>query len=439
MKAALVCLLAASAWGAQHRASVKKAPSGSEFAALGQQIVQMLVSGDFSGAEQKFDDKMKAALPEDKLRTTWTSVAGQVGPFQNQLGVKVEKVREHHAVNVKCAFQSANLTVRVVVGPSKQVTGLFFIPDQKYSPPAYVNASAFQEREVVFGTKGWMVHGAVTVPAATGPFPAVVLVHGSGPNDRDETLGPNKPFRDLAWGLATQRIAVLRYEKRTMEHSAQAAGMSNFTVKEETIEDAVSAVGVLRNTERVDGKRIFVLGHSLGGTLAPWIARTDPGIAGMIVMAGATRPLEDVIVDQYTYLASLGLVENNELAKIQEQAARVKDPRLSSDTPKETLLFGVSAPYWLALRGYNPPEVARRLAKPMLILQGERDYQVTMQDFAGWKSVLSSGVAFRSYPSLNHLFMEGQGTKARPEEYEKPGHVSQTVVEDIANWINAHR
>jgi fermentation-respiration switch protein FrsA (DUF1100 family) len=110
---------------------------------------------------------------------------------------------------------------------------------------------------------------------------------------------------------------------------------------------------------------------------------------------------------------------------------------LSSTTPKERLPFGIPAPYWLALKGYEPPEVARQLSQPMLILQGERDYQVTLQDFEGWKAALSSrkDVSFKTYPNLNHLFMEGAG-KARPVEYKNPGHVSQAVVEDIANWIN---
>ena len=415
-------------------------------AVRGQQFVDLLVAGNFSAAEAVFDSTMKSKLPESSLRAAWQSVLSQAGPFQKQLGTKVAKVQGYDVANVKCEFQQGTLTVRVVFDQAQHVAGLFFLPPESssaaaYQPPSYVNQASFKDKEVLFGTQDWMVHGTVTIPAGVGPFPAVVLVHGSGPNDRDETVGPNKPFRDLAWGLASSRIAVLRYEKRTREHGAKwAAAGKDFTVKEESVDDTLSAVQVLRSTERVDPNRIFVLGHSLGATLAPWIGKADSRIAGLIILAGITRPFEDVIVDQYTYLASLGQASSKDLAKIQAQAARVKDPQLSSDTPKESLPFSVPAPYWLALRSYNPAEVARGLAQPMLILQGERDYQVTMQDLDGWKKALSArrNVTIKSYPDLNHLFMEGAG-KSRPEEYQKAGHVSRQVITDIAAWIGERK
>ena len=157
----------------------------------------------------------------------------------------------------------------------------------------------------------------------------MVLVHGSGPNDRDETIGANKPFRDLAWGLATRSIAVLRYEKRTKQYPGKlmATGVGQFTAQEESIDDALSAVGQLRGTEGIDPKRIFVLGHSLGGTLAPRIGQADPKITGLIIMAGSTRPLEDMVVEQTRYLISLNGTPTAEgeakLSEVQLIAAKV--------------------------------------------------------------------------------------------------------------------
>ena len=144
--------------------------------------------------------------------------------------------------------------------------------------------------------------GTLTVPNGKGPFPAIVLVHGSGPNDRDESIGANKPFRDLAYGLATHGIAVLRYDKRTHVHPEQFANIV-FTVKEETIDDALSAVALLRTTAHIDPTRICVLGHSLGGMLIPRIGLADNRVAGLIVLAGATMPLGDTMLRQVRYLA----------------------------------------------------------------------------------------------------------------------------------------
>src|SRR4051794_11541515 len=164
----------------------------------------------------------------------------------------------------------------------------------------------FTEEPVVVGSGEWALPGTLTLPTGTGPFPAVVLVHGSGPHDRDETIGPNKPFRDLAWGLAAQGVAVLRYEKRTHEHPAKLMPLKEkLTIREESVDDAVAAVALLRKQKEVDGKRIFVVGHSLGAIVAPKVAALEPAVAGIVLLAGSPRPFEDIILDQLTYLASL--------------------------------------------------------------------------------------------------------------------------------------
>jgi hypothetical protein len=197
---------------------------------------------------------------------------------------------------------------------------------------------------------------------------------------------------------------------------------------------------LLRKTERIDSKKVFVLGHSLGGMLIPRIGNLDSNIAGLIVLAGATRPLEDIILEQMSYIFSLDdTISENEklqLSKIKLQIARVKDPTLSMSTPSKDLPFGVPARYWIDLRGYNPPETARSLKQPMLILQGERDYQVTMEDLENWKKYLSSkqNIEFKTYPKLNHLFIEGEG-KSTPQEYNVAGHVDEIVIDDIAGWM----
>src|SRR5215831_9873048 len=164
-------------------------------------------------------------------------------------------------------------------------------------PPPKPSSNRFTEEAVTVGGDEWALSGTLSMPI--GPIAgAVVLVHGSGPNDRDETVGANAPFRDLAWGLADRGVAVLRYEKRTRAHAAQLATVETFTVREETTDDAIRAAALLRAHDRIDPKRIFVLGHSLGGTVAPRIAAEDRALAGIVIMAGSTRPLADVARDQ---------------------------------------------------------------------------------------------------------------------------------------------
>ena len=404
-------------------------------------LVAQMAAGQFDKAVEPFDPIMKSALPADKLKEVWDGLTKQYGPFQRATENRTEKVQQYEVVFVTCEFQQRKLDTKVVFTSENKITGLFFVPSGKYKPPSYADLSKFEEKEISIGKGTWRLPGTLSLPKGAGPFPGVILVHGSGPEDRDESIGPNKPFRDLAQGLASRGVAVLRYEKRTKHYTIlMALSLNSITVKEETIDDAVAAVEALKSQEKIDPKRIFVLGHSLGGTLIPRIGKTAPNIAGFISLAGSTRPLEDLVLEQTRYILSLDGTPSQEahkkLIEIEQQVAKVKSPQLSKDTPMSELPLGVPANYWLDLRGYNPANAAKELLKPMLILQGERDYQVTMEDFANWKKALGSrkDVTFISYPGLNHLFVEGKG-KSTPAEYSAPGNVAKVVVDDIVKWI----
>jgi len=414
--------------------------------ASGTRFVEKLAKEDFAGAVAQFDATMKGALPEQKLRETWQTLKKQVGPFQRQLGAKVTHQDKYNVVLVTCQFEQMKLDAKVVFDSQGQIAGLFFSPSQAEAeasgPPPYARTNTFRETAITVGRGEWRLPGTLTLPTTVaGPWPAVVLVQGSGPNDRDETVGANKPFRDLAWGLATKGIAVLRYEKRTKEHAMKfvSVGLGKLTVQEETIDDALSAAAQLRQTDGIDSKRIFVLGHSLGGSVAPRIGQADPKLAGLVILAGSTRPLEDSIVEQTRYLLTLkGPLSAEGEAKLAEiKASDDKVKKLTTaDASSSEVILGAPATYWLDLRSYDPLATARKLKQPLLILQGGRDYQVTRTDFDGWKAGLEghTNVSFKLYPDLNHLFIAGTG-QSTPEEYEQAGHVAGSVVTDIALWM----
>jgi dienelactone hydrolase len=415
-------------------------------------LVELLADGEFEQATEMFDAKMTEVLPADQLREdVWQALLGQVGEYQGIQGTRTDVAQGYRRVFVTTAFSQAAIDVLVVFDDAGQVAGLFFVPAETppepadhYVPPDYVRPEAFVEREVTVGQGQWALPGTLTLPQGQGPFPGLVLVHGSGPNDRDETVGAYKPFRDLAWGLASQGVAVLRYEKRTKEYPQEVATtVEELTVQEETIDDALAAVSLLRETEEIDSGRVYVLGHSLGATLVPRIGAQDPDIDGFVLLAGAARPLEDLYLEQMNYILGVdGEVTEQEQAsldQIAEQVARVKDPDLSASTPASDLPMGVPARYWLDLRDYAPATEARNLQMPLLILQGGRDYQVTQEDFDLWKAALADreNVEFVYYPDLNHCFVPGEGM-ATPEEYNTPGNVAAEVIDDIAAWIQAH-
>jgi dienelactone hydrolase len=424
-------------------------PPAKDPATTATDLIDRLAKGEFQAAASPFADAMRAAAPPEKLAEIWTAVQTQMGAYKRRAGVRTEKQGGYDVAFVTVEFEKSTADFKVVVDTAGRIAGFFIVPPQQPAAPAaadstppaaYVHKDAFREREVTVdagGTGEWALPGTFAVPVGAGPFPAVVLVHGSGPNDRDETVEGNKPFRDLAWGLASRGVAVLRYEKRTRQHGARLAAVKDFTVRQETVDDALAAADLLRHAEGIDPRRVFVLGHSLGGMLIPRIGQRDPRLAGLIVMAGAARPLEDIILEQVAYIdAADGAVtdpEKSRLESLRAEVARVK--ALKPDATGTAL--GAPVSYWLDLHGYNPAEAAKALKAPLLILQGERDYQVTMDNFAAWKQALPNA-AFHTYPKLNHLFVEGEG-KSTPKEYEKPGHVSEAVIADIAEWIGRIR
>ncbi|PYQ59089.1 MAG: hypothetical protein DMF53_19355 [Acidobacteria bacterium] len=439
----LALLLLSSVASAQLPPSLTAPPAAKDPAAAANELIDRLAKGDFQAAASNFAGVMRNMAPPEKLSEIWTSLQAQMGPYERRTGVRTQQQGNYQMALVTAEFQRSTVDFKVLVDDNGQIAGFFIVGSKprpgfgpEYTPPAYVHKDAFQEREVTVGTGEWALPGTLSMPVGAGPFPALVLVHGSGPNDRDETVGKEMPFRDLAWGLASRGVAVLRYEKRTREHGSKLAEVKDLTVQQETVDDALAAAELLRHSQGIDPKRVFVLGHSLGGMLIPRIGRQDPKLAGLIVMAGAARPLEDIILEQVAYLAAAdGKVTDEEKSQIESLRAEVARVKALKPTDTGTAL-GAPDSYWLDLRGYNPPEAAKALKTPLLILQGERDYQVTMDNFAAWKKALAGrpGVTFKSYPKLNHLFIEGEG-KSTPADYETPGHVAEAVIADVAGWI----
>jgi len=398
---------------------------------------------DFTAAVARFDSAMSGVMPAGKLEENWDMVEARAGSFQGWSRTTTGEAQGYDYVMVISTFENAVWDIQVVFDSDLRIAALFFKPhvdtDALETAPL---PAGLVEQEVSVGEGEWVLPGTVTLPAKGGPFPAVVLVHGSGPNDRDETVGANKPFRDLAWGLAGQGIAVLRYEKRTRQYRERLmANTVGFTVDDETVDDAVAAVERLRHLDAIDPDRIVILGHSLGGMLAPRIGAREPGIAGLVIMAGATRPLQDLIVDQVHYLAELDSTvsgsERARLEQIEQEVARLL-VLTDADSLSTEHILGANPSYWLDLAKYDPVPVAMELSVPMLILHAGRDYQVTEADFIRWQEALAGDprVTFKVYPSLNHLFIAGEGP-SQPSEYTVPGHVAQEVIDDIAAWVAA--
>jgi hypothetical protein len=314
-----------------------------------------------------------------------------------------------------------------------------FITERKGSPsadasplpgrPRERNEPSSGDIEVSVGSGPRSLPGTFTLPPGAASCPAVVLIHGSGPLDRDSTIGPYKPFRDLAEGLARRGIAVLRYDKRTFRHARPSSGES-FTVEEEVVLDAVEAVAAVGRQTGVRSDAVFVLGHSLGAWLTPEIAARS-GVAGMVLMAPPGRPPIRVALDQLRVAQALSPARLGELE-------RDVDRILAGQARPGERFLDVPVEYFAELTARNGLEETVRLGRPTLALRGELDSRCTPTDFAAWEAALQRlpGARYQTLPDLDHLLICRDGGR-QVGEHAPSSAVHHTALDSIADFIHS--
>jgi dienelactone hydrolase len=414
----------------------------SERQAIAEKFAERLAAGEFEEATENFDETMMRLMGPTTLAETWEKVAQQCGEFDGFGPARHEPGRDHDLYFFPGRWKAISLEMQVTVTRGGKVTGLFFKPaasSQPYTAPSYVNEGKFTERDLEFGHPDWRLKAKLTVPKGIRRAPGVVLVHGSGPNDMDETIGANRPFRDLAWGLASRGIVVLRYNKRTHTHGG-AMKPGDVNVRAEVVDDAVAALKTLREQPKVDPKKTFVIGHSLGGCLAPIIAEEDGELAGVIVLAGTLRPMEDVVIEQLEYIAGLPGAGQEEAKKILSSTRDELETFRRGAAKEDSRLMGVPMSYWQDLTshlGDRGATAIRGFDGRVLVMNGGRDYQIKRVDFDLWREVLKgrSDATFQWIPDVNHLFCKGKGMSTPAEYMSTEKHVSSEVVKGVARWI----
>ncbi len=336
-------------------------------------------------------------------------------------------------------FQKDSIAVRIVVDSLNLVGGFWLDQIKKvyaFPPPPYADKKSFREEDVTIGDS-LKLPGVVSIPRGKGPFPAVVLVHGSGPQDRDQTIAGNKMFRDIAWGLASKGIIVLRYDKRTKVHGPK-MNLLKLTVQEETIDDAIAAIALLQKRKDIDTSRLILVGHSLGAWAAPEIAAKSGRVKGVVMLAPIARPLEVVISDQLRFIASQqDTLTEQESVKL--HAELQKASQIAEETLGESkLLLGAPALYYYDLHKRDQKAYARGLHLPIFIARGEKDYQAPQMEYVLWQEHLKdiAQVEFKTYKNCYHPFIETDA-KPGPWNYSMEGHVAEELIRDLGRWCTS--
>jgi uncharacterized protein len=405
------------------------------------QMMERVAAGDFPGASVFFNAAMKAALPPETFSAVWQSTLAANGTFAG-LGQSSLQSETGSAIVVliPIRFSLNTIDAAIACDESGAVGGLHFVPHEISPKISSVDDSGFSEKRVRIRNDDIELGASYFKPKLNlKTFPAVLMLGGSGPTDRDGTIGPNRPLRDLAIGLAAKGVVVLAFDKRTFAYPGRPVS----TIQEEVIDDAVSALRFLESRKDVDPDRIYLLGHSFGGTLAPLVAKMGHGVSGLVLLAPSLESLDVAYLRQIRYLAKLdGHIDESEEARLEDTAKQLESlQRIKAGRELDgPLPMGVPLSYWKSLWEYDPVSVARETGLPILALFAGRDYQVLADSsLAELKFGLPEGQEFEAhiYRKLGHTFMP-MDDPPNPATLMTPGHVSAEVVDEIARWIHRH-
>ncbi|SDQ52483.1 hypothetical protein SAMN05421664_1913 [Chryseobacterium soldanellicola] len=392
---------------------------------IGSQFIKtLLIDKNAEKAHTFFDASVAAQVPVGELKLLPEQLEGQLGKLKNILEIN----NENDSYYYYSEFEKSKLDIQITFSGENKIIGFFFVPHKIFDKADDKTALKIKSDDIE-------LKGTLLQPKQNDQKKLVIFVHGSGPQDRDETIGENKPFKDIAEYLLSNGISSYRYDKRT--YSNPETFNDESTAEQETINDAVNVANYFKNNEQFKEYQITVLGHSQGAYLMPKIAEKAQ-VSKYIFMAGNARPLQDVIVDQFNYIHTIDptKISNEELQNMKKQVDFLQSKKFNLDSPKSELPLGLSASYWKYLIDYKPLEAVKSIKSPMFFAQGGRDYQVTEKDFALWKNQLKNNkaAAFKFYPSLNHLFIKGT-EQPSPKDYEIKGNVDEEFLKDLVQFI----
>ena len=399
-----------------------------------------LSAGKFVEAQAYFDVSVKDKITAENLKTAWTQITSNLGTLEGVDGAQNKAQGEYQIVILDCKFSKGSQGFQFVFNKAQKLMGFFILPKKPntaYNLPGYADTTRYKEKLITVASGKYNLPAMLTIPKDSLKVPVVIFVHGSGPADMDESIGAQKPFKDIAAGLGSKGIATLRYVKRTVLYGNEFN--KAFTTKEEVTDDALAMIEFAKTIPEVDLQQIYVFGHSLGGMLAPRIATLSPDLKGIILAAAPAKKLQDISIEQNNYLYSLGKDTTkagkeglaNALKEL-NSAKTITDKNL----PADSIVLGLPAAYWADLNGMNQVDLAKKLKMRIFIIQGGNDFQVGTQDFNLWIASLKGkkNVDSKLYPMLNHLF-SFSSEKGNVSQYQEPLHVDQPVIDDLVSWI----
>lgn len=438
LAALAICL---AGCGSKTEETVESPDTGTEHL-LEQSILLMdqMKNGEFEGTYDIASDSLKEALPKEQLAMAFASVFAnqKFSGYSDQI---ISNTSDMTIVTITSQLSTMLLKTNFVYNTKEQLAGINFLP-APLNPPVFEN-DTIKEIEILTGSDG-RLNGRLTIPKNVENPPVAIMLQGSGSSGMDEVIGTaaNAPFRDIAHGLAERGVASIRYDKRFYAYPQEAVALQMITLEDEYFNDLKAAIELAKTDNHVDNSRIFVIGHSLGGMIAPAISSMYPELSGVISMAGSPRYLEDILLDQTIDGVKIAGIEgeqaNAQISAVEAEVKAIKElDEKTSDLSAP--LLGAAASYWLSCAKYNPIHYCETMTMPFLIMQGSADCQISVtKDYEEFKKYFKgkTNTTFKLYDNLNHLFMPSIGS-GYADEYNLANQVAEEPLEDMADWIKS--
>lgn len=407
--------------------------TGNEYEVKANEIAKNIVNKDYKAIYKEFSWDLKRQTSLEDFSANCYSTLNSIGDFKKYADVLITENEDSVTAKIFIKYSKKGLCVNLFLDLSGKIDGITLdyctVPEKK---------EKYTEHYISIGK--YSLHGLLTLPNNVEKPPVVILVQDKGALDMDNTLYSNRPFLNIAHGLAKKGIAVVRFNKRYSQYSKLA--YNEYTIYEEMLDDVESAIKLVEKDRRIDKNNIYILGHGLGGSMTPYLASNNKNIAGIISLAGSPRHLADIMYDhRMCDIGSSDLSDNDKLAqinKIHSDVTKIKKLKKGGNT----LILGQNKTFWYSLNKINSEKLVTNLDIPMLFMQGKEDSEVYEDiDFARWQEILEKNElsTFKEYEDLNHFFINVSDKKKNTSnEYKVKGKVDKTVIKDISKWIKSN-
>lgn len=380
------------------------------------------------------------------FKDDWDELTTTYGEYKSAKPIEYQEAMGFSYIQMLINFDYLQYVLSLTLNPEYKIGYVAFTAAHSaYVPPAMANIEQYSDTTITFKSETYYEFpGILTMPKNTNPMPLVVIVAEAGPTDKDFSMGQNKPYKDLATGLATLGYAVYRYDKRTQRFAfnlmAEKNNYAKFTCREEYLDDLYNALDTLKTLPFIDKNRIFILGHGQGGMLAPLIAKERKDVKGIMMLGANAVTIQDMMAEQYDYLMTVTPDKTEEYLENKRKLQNTMPGKIKWYNLHDSMPYGIQATYFVWLNEYKHVEIAKKLKKPVLVMQFGRDYQVTNRNYELWQKIFKKNkqATFKHYPKLNHLMFEGE-VQSTYSEYSMKSNIPEYVIKDIASWLDKQK